>query len=251
MPGIKLALLSDVHGNLTALEAVLKDIDDLGGVDQYLVLGDLAALGPEPVPVLERLSCLPRVQFARGNTDRYVVTGDRPPPTIAQAEKDPNLLPILVEVAHTFAWTQGAVSQAGWLDWLGNLPFEVRLTLPDGTRLLGIHGTPQADDIPIYPSLTEEEIALHLIGCQADLICMGHTHVPLDVQVNDWHVVNLGGVSNPPGAELRASYVYLTADSSGYRLQHRLVAYDYEAVIERLEQIHHPGRAFIIRHFRK
>ena len=113
MSGIKLALLSDIHGNLTALDAVLQDIANLGGVDQYLILGDLAALGPEPVPVLERLAQLPNARFTRGNTDRYVVTGDRPPPTMAQVEKDPSLLPVLVEVAQTFAWTQGAVTQAG------------------------------------------------------------------------------------------------------------------------------------------
>jgi predicted phosphodiesterase len=251
MTAVRLALLSDIHGNLTALSAVLEDIEAQGGVDKYLILGDMVAIGPEPVPVLERLHQLPNVQFVRGNTDRYLVTGERPPPTIAESEKDARLLPILVDVAHTFAWTQGVVTQGGWLSWLQELPFEIRLTLPDGTRLLGIHGAPGADDIPIYPTLSDQEITTHLTDCEADLICMGHTHTAMNRQVGDWHVVNLGSISNPKGDDWRASYVYLTADSTGYEVQHRRVAYDYQAVLDILEALHHPSRAFITSLFNK
>ncbi len=249
MSAVKLALLSDIHGNLTALNAVLNDIEAQGGVDGYWVLGDLAALGPEPVLVLECLAQLTNVHYCRGNTDRYVVTGDRPPPSMEETEKDLSLLPILVNVADSFSWTQGVVTQAGWLGWLRNLPFEIRLRLSDGTRLLGVHGSPKADDISIHPELTEEEIAVRIEGCGADLICMGHTHKPLDVQVDGKRVVNLGSVSNPPSADLRASYVLLTANSTGYAVEHRRVAYDYQAVIDALERVQHPGRDFIASHF--
>ena len=75
---MRLAVFSDVHGNLVALEAVLADIEAQGGVDGYWGLGDLAALGPEPVAVLERLAQLPNACFTRRNTERYVVTGQRP-----------------------------------------------------------------------------------------------------------------------------------------------------------------------------
>lgn len=245
MSAVKIALLSDIHGNLTALDAVLADIETLDGVDQYLVLGDLTALGPEPVPVLERLNQLPNIQIIRGNTERYVYNGDRPPPTLSEVKNDPNLLPILVEVAHSFAWTQGAVTQAGWLTWLRELPFEIRLTLPDGTRLLGFHAGPTTDETQIHPQLSDQELSNILSNCQADLICMGHTHTPMDRRVGNWHVVNLGSVSNPLGDDLRASYVYLTADSTGYQIEHRRVEYDYQAVINCLENVQHPGRDFI------
>ncbi len=56
---MKIAVLSDIHGNSVALDAVLRDISSQGGVDAYWVLGDLVALGPDPVGVLERLSKLP------------------------------------------------------------------------------------------------------------------------------------------------------------------------------------------------
>jgi diadenosine tetraphosphatase ApaH/serine/threonine PP2A family protein phosphatase len=153
-------------------------------------------------------------------------------------------------VAQTFAWTQGAVTAAGWLDWLNGLPFEIRQTLPDGTRFLGVHAAPAGDDIPIYPHINELELESLLDGCQADLICMGHTHLPMDLRSGGRHIVNLGSVSNPIAPDLRASYVLLTAGSSGYQIEHRRVDYDHQAVIETLERIRHPGAAFIIRHLR-
>ncbi len=67
---MKIALLSDIHGNSTALDAVLKDIADQGGVGGTWVLGDLVALGPDPVGVLSRLANLSGARFIRGNTDR-------------------------------------------------------------------------------------------------------------------------------------------------------------------------------------
>ena len=111
------------------------------------VLGDFAALGYDPVTPLEKVTALSHARFTRGNTDRYVVTGDLP----VQPEKaleDPALLPQVIEAARSFSWTRGYLSAAGWLDWLTNLPLEVRLTLPDGTRLLGVHASPGRDDGP-------------------------------------------------------------------------------------------------------
>ena len=134
---------------------MLADIQKCGGVDQIWVLGDIVALGPAPVETLERLTARPNVVYLRGNTERYVCTGDRPPPTLDQAAADPAQLPVLVEVAGSFAWTQGAVSQGGWLDWLSALPPEQRAVLPDGTRMLGVHARPGFDDGPgFYPALT-------------------------------------------------------------------------------------------------
>ncbi len=119
---MRIALLSDIHGNLIALEAVLVDIQAQGGADAFWVLGDLVAAGPQPVAVLGRISHLPTVRTVRGNTHRYTITLDRPRPTVEEVMATPNLLPIFAEVAHTFAWTQGCLAAAGWLDYLSDLP---------------------------------------------------------------------------------------------------------------------------------
>ena len=248
---MRVALLSDIHGNLVALEAVLADIEQQGGVDAYWVLGDLVALGPDPVGVLARLKTLPHVTFTRGNTDRYVCTGTRPYPTLADVQEEPSLLPRLLEVQAQFAWTQGAVTGAGWFAWLDALPLEFRTTLPDGTRFLGVHAAPGTDDgWGLHPDLSDDELRELLAGCEADLICTGHTHEPLERRLDGYHVVNLGSVSNPLPTDLRASYVILQADARGYQITHRRVAYDRETIITQLEKMRHPGAQFLTGLFR-
>ncbi len=250
---MRVALLSDIHGNSIALDAVLADVELQGGVDAFWVLGDLVALGHDPVGVLERLAALPNARFTRGNTDRYVSSGDRPPPTRADSEANPNLLPILVEVAGTFAWTQGAITAAGWFEWLAALSLELEVILPDGTRFLGVHAAPGTDGDPgigIHPRLGLADLRTLLCGCEANLVCVGHTHWPTDLRVDGTRIVNLGSVSNPLPSDLRASYAILEAGRSGYRIRHRRVDYDREAVIAALERVRHPGADFITRHMR-
>lgn len=248
---MRLALFSDIHGNSVALEAVLADIDQQGGVDGYWVLGDLVALGPDPAGVLTRLARLPNLKCTRGNTDRYTTNGDRPPPTLAEAQANPELLPVLVEVAGSFAWTQGAINAAGWYEWLIQLPVEQRLALPDGTRMLGVHASPGRDGgCGLHREFSDKEIRSLIKDSAADLIFCGHTHVPMDRTVSGVRIINLGSVSNPLAPDLRAGYTILKADSHGIQIEHHRVAYDYQAVITDLQRRHHPGAAFIIRHMR-
>ncbi|HEY1294551.1 MAG TPA: metallophosphoesterase family protein [Chloroflexota bacterium] len=248
---MRLAVLSDIHGNPIALDAVLQDVQSTGGADLFLLLGDLVAIGYDPIGVLERIAALPNVCCVQGNTDRYVVTGQRPHPSIEDAQADPELVSRIVEVANSFAWTQGVISAGGWFNWLAGLPLEQRFDLSDGTRLLGVHVAPGQDDgVGIHPRLSDVELAEHVANAQADLICVGHTHWPLDRTVSGGRVINSGSVSNPAAFDLRASYAIIEATAEGLRVEHRRVAYDVEAVIEAVERSHHPSGAFIISHFR-
>ena len=248
---MRIALLSDVHGNPIALDAVLTDIRAQGGVDIYWVLGDVAAIGYDPVGVIERLVALPCIRFVHGNTDRYLVTGERPPPTLEDAQADPSHLSKLIEVAQSFAWTQGVVTATGWLNWLAELPLEQRMVLPDGTRLLGVHAAPGTDDGPgVHLGLSDVELHSLFINCGAEVVCVGHTHIPLDRSVAGIRIINPGSVSNPLTAELQASYVLLDANPSGYHIQFRQVAYDWEAVIVAIQRSHHPASTFLIQYMR-
>jgi len=246
---MKIALFSDIHGNSVALDAVLKDIEDQGGVDGYWVLGDLVALGPDPVGVLTRLAALHGTRFIRGNTDRYVSAGDRPFPSQADVEADVSLLPRLVEVERTFTWTQGVLVATGWLGWLGQLPLELRTALPDGSRFLGVHASPGRDDGEgLSPDLDEAAWARLLSGCDADVICVGHTHRPLERTVDGRRIVNLGAVSLSLTPDKHAHYVLLQASSAGHQFIRRAVAYDIRRVVQMLEECAHPGRGYIIKH---
>jgi len=244
---MRVAVLSDIHGNSIALDAVLRDVAAQGGVDGWWLLGDLAAIGFDPLGVLGRVAALPGAAIVRGNTDRYLVTGERPGPTAEECQADPALWPARVEVASTFAWTQGIVTVAGWVEWLAALPLEYRTTLPDGTRVLCVHAAPGCDEAPgLRPGADTEELRALVAGCEADLLLAGHTHWPLERTVDGVRLVNPGAVSNAFPPDLRASYALLDADDSGYRVQYRRVEYDREAVVSALEEIRHPAAQFII-----
>jgi len=248
---VRLALLSDIRGDPIALDAVLEDITAHGGADECLVLGDLVAIGHDPLGVLERLARLPVAHFVQGNTDRYVVTGQRPYPSVGEAIRDTRLVPRLVEVAHSFAWTQGVVTAGGWLEWLGALPLEDHFTLADGTRVRAVHVAPGQDEgMGVHPRLSDDELSDVLGGANADLVCVGHTHWPVDRIVRGVRVVNPGSVSNPLASDLRASYAVIDSTHTGYQVEHRRVPYDLDAVIAAIRHSHHPAGEFIISHFR-
>ena len=246
---MRIGLLADIHGNDLALRAVLSDIENQGGVDQYWILGDLAAIGHAPVAVVEILRAQNNVQCISGNTDRYVCTGDRPPPLPVDVQADPALLPILLSVEGSFSWTQGAITEGGHLDWLSTLPSELRCELPDGTKVLCTHGSPGGgDSAGIWPAMEEEEISRLFAGCPCEIVCVGHTHWPLDIQVNGYRVINPGSVSNPVSSDTRARYAVISADEHGVRSSFHRVDYDRDAVISALQRIRHPAAQFIIQH---
>ena len=90
MDALRLACISDIHGNTAALDAVLVDVHRRS-VDEVWASGDLVALGPDPVATLERLAQVRSIRFLAGHTDRYTVTGDRPPPSLEDAASDDRL----------------------------------------------------------------------------------------------------------------------------------------------------------------
>lgn len=240
-----LAVLSDVHGNRQALEAVVADGRGQG-VARWWVLGDLAAIGPDPVGTLEMVADLPNVSIISGNTDRYVAAGDRPPPSPADVIARPELLGLFAEVEASFSWTRGALASHGWLPWLAALPPEARGVLADGTRILGVHAVPGRDDGPgITPHRPEAELRAALAGAGADIVLGGHTHQPTDRSLGPVRAVNGGSVSNPVTDDLRPSYVVVHADRHGHRLDHRRVTYDREAFLRRVSRSGHPAHEYI------
>ncbi|MCP4359200.1 MAG: metallophosphoesterase family protein [Chloroflexi bacterium] len=244
---MKLAILSDIHGNSLALDAVLADIQAQGGVDNVWLLGDYVAIGPDPVGVLERLSQLPpQTVFIRGNTDRYISNGDRPGPTLAEIEADTTLLERFKMMNEGFAWTQGMVTAAGWFDWLAALPLEQRLTLPDGRQALAVHASPGTDESwGLSPKSTDEQLRKLFGKCDADLVFVGHTHYAVERHVDGRHLVNPGSLSNPNTADKRANYILLHADPNGYTITYRQAAYDWQALLRQAEQIHYPSAPFL------
>ena len=246
---MRIALLSDIHGNPAALDAVLADARGLG-VEEYWLLGDFVAIGPEPAAVLERVTALERAFCTRGNTDRYVVTGEGPPPDLAAVRARPALIETYARIAASFAWTRGYVTGRGWFDWLERLPLEIGRDIA-GVRIVAVHAAPGTDDGEgVHPGCGNAELAGLLAGTDADVVFVGHTHEPMARRVGGQLVVNLGSVSNPRAPDLRASYVLLEAAGAGVVFEHRRVAYDHAGFCESVRRSRHPAADFILKHQR-
>ncbi len=234
---MRVAIFNDIHGNTHALDAVL---DAVSEVDEYWVLGDLAAIGGDPAGAIERVRALPNARVIRGNTDRYLYTLDRPPPP-----QNPNDLD---EMMRGFLWSVAAVEEAGHLDWLRGLPLEDRVVLPDGTRVLLVHASPGADDGPGFsPNKPDDATAMSMLdGCAADIVCVAHTHQVVDRSFGDVRVCNAGAVSNqPPGLDKRAAYAILECDDAGYAMHQLRVDFDSAAAIALLDASDFPAAQYV------
>lgn len=243
---MKVAILADIHGNSIARNKVVEDIQSMGGVDEYWFLGDFVTIGPDPLGVLEQITHLSRARYLRGNTDRYINTGELPWPQFADIKKEPALAQLHIQVARSFAWTSGAIGASGWLPWFKELALDMRFILPDGSRVLAVHAAPGTDDgMGISFNISDEDLFELVSDVEAELVLVGHTHLPFDRTVETIRVVNPGSISNPFPPDLRASYIILEADRKGYKISHRRVDYDREAVIRAVQEVNHPAYEYI------
>jgi predicted phosphodiesterase len=252
---MRYGVIADVHGNEVALRAVLDDAAGCG-VDRWWVLGDLVLFGPRPAETLALLRSLTGVEMLRGNTDRYVLTGEQPAPhaTAADAKGSVDLVERYGLMAAGIGWTRGVLCQADLLGTLMSLPAELRLDLPDGTRMLGVHASPTADDGPgIDPGIPDQQLGRLLAGCAADVVIGGHTHSAADRVVGGIRALNPGsaGIPQNPGQagwlllELTAEHAPHPATASGLRAEHRTVPFDVDAVVLDLRARLHPNAEFL------
>jgi len=245
---MRIALFADIHGNSVALQAVLDDIEARGGVNGYWILGDSCAVGYDPIGVLERLAELPNMIAIKGNADRYVTSFDLPPPSVDDATVDPKKISILREVAGNFSWTRGALDATGWTSWLRDLPYDYRLRLPDGTKVLLVHSQPNTDEGKGFnPSLKDEEVDNLLGDEEADLICVGHFHMSMRRYFRAKQIVNPGSVCNSFHADIHSYYAILDASDDGFDIQFYGVTYDVEKAVKMARQTLNIGNEYNIR----
>ncbi|HLG70371.1 MAG TPA: metallophosphoesterase family protein [Chloroflexota bacterium] len=233
---MRVAVLSDVHGNAGALAAVL---DDAGSVDVVVANGDLLAYGPSPAETLEMLRSLPNVVFVSGNNDRYLVErrweaqpGDR-----WEAESFANL-----------RWTAERIGAEG-LEYLAGWPFQQHLDFGPGT--LVVHASPLADNIGMFPWTPDSQLSHMLQDVDESLVVCGHTHLVMDRHPDQHRVISDGSAGFPFDHDVRPSYLILDDSGGRVKVEVRRVSYDVTAGIRELEQRHVPFAqviAFQMRH---
>jgi putative phosphoesterase len=229
------AVLSDIHGNILAFEAVLEDLQRQQDVDQVVVAGDMFTFGPAPDEVLARLRQLPRASILLGNTDRYLLEGTYPSTCDGGDWQD--------KLLYSFHWTAGRLEGEG-LRFLEALP-AFQIVSEGGRQLLAVHGSPRSDEEGLTVETEAGEIQHMPMGSQVAVLACGHTHIPMIRSIGNLQVVNAGSVGLPFDGDPRASYAIisnLTGNGNGSaQVQLRRVAYDVEKAVEQFFANDHPA----------
>lgn len=183
----RLALLSDVHGNLAALEATIAAVR-ASGPDAILVAGDLVLNGPDPVGVLDAVRALAAdgALVVSGNTDLAVADFDF---GAAFPQYRDGGVPEAIRIAAEWAHDELDDDR---LHWLRTLPAERRLRTDDDTLVLVVHASPGSQTAGFDPMLDPSVVYERVAATDARVICVGHTHLP-EVRDLGWKVIVNGG----------------------------------------------------------
>ncbi|MCM3175073.1 MULTISPECIES: metallophosphoesterase [unclassified Paenibacillus] len=232
----RIAIVSDIHGNMTAWKAVLNDIRSRG-LKRIFCLGDLVGKGPDPVQVVDQVreTC---EQVVRGNWDELVaVNRDN----------------------ENFTWQADKLGQER-LDYLANLPFSHQFELSGRTVRL-LHASPQSVYHRVQPwDEMDKRIAMFDAPAnepelgQADIVGYGDVHNAYLQHLNGKVLFNVGSVGNPLDIP-QASYCILEGESSGdinqtINIQFVRVPYDIEQEVQVAQQAGVPALELYIREIR-
>lgn len=217
-PEMKLAVLSDVHGNVPALQAVLEDIERWGAQD-VIANGDLINRGPDSLGVLEILDSRPELcRPIQGNHEAYVRHC---------AEEAEAADPQDYDLVRFTTWTSrqiGVTRLAQVAAW----PPHRELTDPTGRTSVHVtHGSRLGHRDGVHPELSDTELHAK-VGTGQDVFVASHTHRPLVRSFQGGLVVNSGSVGQPLDGDPRASYARLTFHDGRWEATIARVRYDQD-----------------------
>lgn len=232
---MKYALISDIHANLPALEAVMADIDRRPEVSATYHLGDLVGYAPWPNETVDLLRAR-GIAGVAGNYDSTVGTDYK---HCGCRYEDPRQ----EELSHvSYGWTREHVSPAT-KQFLAGLPFRIDL-LPRGGHLAGprvvlVHGTPTLNTLYWTADRPDDfclKMAAHAGAKSGDVIAFGHTHIPWQREVQGIHFVNIGSVGRPKDGDPRAGYVLLDVGSGLVHAEVVRVEYDLKRAMDAIRK---------------
>lgn len=213
---MRIALLSDIHANLVALDAVLNDIGRRGA-DRVVCLGDVADLGPCPRETLARLREL-QCPIVQGNHDPFT-------------EPFPGLEPLV-------DWCRERLGEDG-VRYLQQLPASLTVELAPGVSLLCVHGAPHSYDFQLTSEVPEAELEAWELEPEVAVVAAGHTHVQMVRKVAGRTFVNVGSVgqpfeapfdgSTPPRCLKRAEYALVEWVDGAVSVELRSIPIDFAA----------------------
>lgn len=213
---MKILLVSDIHSNWPALKAVTEAEPDF---DACLCAGDIVDYATEPVPCVDWIRRHATI-CVRGNHDHAVAQRVVP-------QGGPGFRG-LARATRPMHWE--ALDEER-LTWLETLPVTAYVTL-DGLQFFLVHGTPRdpLDEYLIDDARQWEDRLQHV---DADIVCVGHTHQPFELQLSNKRVINPGSVGQPRDGNPRASYAVIERG----RVEFRRVEYDIRETLDALERV--------------
>ncbi|MCM1338312.1 MAG: metallophosphatase family protein [Muribaculaceae bacterium] len=224
---MRIAVLSDLHANAQALEAVVTDLITQG-CEHVFCLGDLALAGPQPKDVVDYVMSQDGTwTVIQGNTDKMIAQYG--PEVMAFLEAQyPVMANALADDVQQLDDSQRA--------YLSNLPPMLSLDV-DGCSVLLVHGSPRANNEDILPEMPLEVIEEIIESTQEKLILCGHTHVPCGYQTNSGQtVVNVGSVGRPMTADPKACYAIIDFSQGSFEVRHRFVTYNNQLAAQLMSE---------------
>ena len=224
-------MITDIHGNLAALEAALEAIGS-AQIDSIYCGGDLVGYGPHPNEVC-RLIEERRIPTIYGNYD-YAIGRDLEDCGCAYVTQHDRELG-----QQSVDWTRAHTDQHS-KDFMAGLPFDLRFDL-GGKRVRLVHGSPRKVNEYLFedkPARTFERIAA---GADCDVLVFGHTHKPWVHEYGGVLFVNCGSVGKPKDGDPRAAFAILDARGGAVDVSIQRVEYDAEAVAREVAAAGLPG----------
>ncbi|MCP8305251.1 MAG: metallophosphoesterase family protein [archaeon] len=210
----EIAFVSDIHGNLDALNAVLGTMSQ----KSIFCLGDLVGYGANPNEVVE---------WARENDVKCVMGNHE----YAVITKDVSWFNWAAQRA--VFWTRSNLKSSN-MEFIKKLPKRMKLEI-EGIKILLVHGSP-TDPIFEYvmPDTHRDLFDYYLSSNGVDVVCLGHTHIPFMYRFDKGIVFNPGSVGQPRSGDPRACYAILTIKGGDVQIEHELVEYDVESAARKI-----------------
>lgn len=227
---MKIAVISDIHGNMDALEAVMEDIE-FEHCEKIFALGDYAMAGPEPSATVDWfMKNSDKLDMIQGNTDSMIANYSE-----ELYQEMSQKAPVMAEALKNDFQILHPIQK----DFLKNLPEQLEVEV-DGVKFLLVHGSPQRNNEDILPDTPMAIVENMIKDISADVVLCGHTHIPCGFQTTSKKtVVNAGSVGRPFTPEPKSCYLVITVKDGKCVFKHKFVKYNNERAAMKLR-----GREF-------